>query len=144
MCVCTWVWAHWAVILLVNPLSFSSKTKGPGEEGAPRNHSEISSQEVADFECRFPHDFYAKNRAPFWPYLREGFWGNIRRPLLLPAPLVYCWELLCLVVSSQMLQNGIECDVCSSSYMLLWLLASFAVFRLTIVTSCIGTWRRLK
>ena len=24
---------------------------------------------------------------PFWG---EGFWGNIRRPLLLPAPLFYC------------------------------------------------------
>ena len=34
----------------------SSKTKRPGEEGAPRNHPEISSQEVADFECRFPYD----------------------------------------------------------------------------------------
>ena len=41
---------------------------------------------MADFECRFPYD-----RAPFWPFLGERFWGNIRRPLLLPAPLVYCW-----------------------------------------------------
>ena len=23
----------------------------------------------------------------------EGFWGNIRRPLLVPAPLFYCWLL---------------------------------------------------
>ena len=28
---------------------FSSKAKGPGEEGDPRNHPEILSQKVADF-----------------------------------------------------------------------------------------------
>ena len=39
----------------------------------------------------FPYDSYGKNRAPFLPFLGEGFWGNIRRPLLLPAPLFYCW-----------------------------------------------------
>ena len=27
------------------------------------------------------------DRAPFWPFLGEGFWGNIRQPLVLPAPL---------------------------------------------------------
>ena len=72
-------------------VSFSSKAKGPGEEGAPRNHSEILSQKVADFECRFPYDAYGKSRAPFWSFLGEGFWGNIRQPLLLPAPLFYRW-----------------------------------------------------
>ena len=64
----------------------SSKRKGPGEEGAPRNHPEVSSQKVADFKCRLPYDSYVNNRAPFWPFLGEGFWGNIRRPILLPAP----------------------------------------------------------
>ena len=68
----------------------SSKTKGPGEKGARRNDPEFSSQKVADFECRFPYDTYGKNRAPFWPFLGEGFWDNIRRPLLLPAALLYC------------------------------------------------------
>ena len=34
--------------------TLSSKTKGPGEKGAPRNHPEISSQKLADLECRFP------------------------------------------------------------------------------------------
>ena len=68
----------------------SSKTKGPGEKGAPRNHPEISAQKLADFECRFPYGSYGRDRAPFWPLLGEGFWGNIRRPLLLPAPFVYC------------------------------------------------------
>ena len=67
----------------------SNKTKGPGEEGAPRNHPEILSQKVADSECRFPYDSYGKNRALFWPCLGEGFWSNIRWPLLLPASLFY-------------------------------------------------------
>ena len=39
--------------------------KGPGEEGAARNHPEISSQKLADFECRFPYDSYGRDRAPF-------------------------------------------------------------------------------
>ena len=69
---------------------FSSKTKGPGEQGAPRNHPEISSQKVADCECRFLYDSHGKNRAPLWPFLGEGLWGNIRRPLLLKAPWFYC------------------------------------------------------
>ena len=69
---------------------FCSKTKGPGEKGAPRNHPEISSQKLADFERRFPYDSYGRDRAPFGPLLGEGFWGNIRRPLVLPVPLVYC------------------------------------------------------
>ena len=59
-----------------------------GRERNPRNHPEISSQKVA--ECRFPYDFYGRDRAPFSPLLGEGFWGNFRRPLVLPAPLVYC------------------------------------------------------
>ena len=68
----------------------SSKTKGLGEKGAPRNHPEISSQKLADFECRFPYDPFGRDRAPFWPFLGEGFWGNIQRPLVLPAPLFRC------------------------------------------------------
>ena len=36
----------------------SSEIKGQGEEAAPRNHPEISSQKVADFEYRFPYDSY--------------------------------------------------------------------------------------
>ena len=70
----------------------SSKAKGPGEKGAPRNHPESSSQTLANFECRFPYDSYGMDRAPSWPFLGEGFWGNIRRPLVLPAPLFYCWN----------------------------------------------------
>ena len=40
----------------------SSKTKGPGEKGAPRNHPEISSQKLADFECRFPYASLGKRK----------------------------------------------------------------------------------
>ena len=41
------------------------------------NHPEISSQKVADFERGRPYDSYGKNRASFWPFLGEGFWGNM-------------------------------------------------------------------
>ena len=36
--------------------NLSSKTKGPGEKGAPRNDPEISSQKLADLKSRFPYD----------------------------------------------------------------------------------------
>ena len=36
------------------------RLKGPGEKGVPRSHPEISSQELADFECRFPYDSYGR------------------------------------------------------------------------------------
>ena len=52
--------------LLPTPENCSSKTKGPGEKGGPRNHPEISSQKLADFECRFPYDSYGRDRAPFF------------------------------------------------------------------------------
>ena len=48
----------------------SSKTKGPGKEGAPRNHPEISSRKVADIECRFPGKTHMERTehhfGPFW------------------------------------------------------------------------------
>ena len=50
---------------------------------------EISSQKLADFECRFPYDSYGRGRAPFWPFLGEGFSGACSR-----GPLVYCWFLV--------------------------------------------------
>ena len=57
-------------VRLAMPLLFaeliSSKTKGPGEKGAPRNHPEISSQKLVDFECRLPYDSYGRDRAPLW------------------------------------------------------------------------------
>ena len=65
------------------------KREGPGEKGTPRNHPEISSQKLADFECRFPYDSYGRDRATFCPFLGEGFWGNIRQALVLLAPLFY-------------------------------------------------------
>ena len=63
----------------------SSKNEG---DRAPRNHPEISRQKLADFECRFPHTSYGRDRAPSWPFLGERFWGNILRPLVLPGPFV--------------------------------------------------------
>ena len=50
--------------------SFSSKPKGPGEEGAPRNHSDILSQEVwpissADFPMT-PIERAEHHSGPFW------------------------------------------------------------------------------
>ena len=45
-------------VLPTNWRCFSSKPKGPGEKGAPRNRPEISSQVLVDFECRFPYDSY--------------------------------------------------------------------------------------
>ena len=66
----------------------SSKAKGPREKGVPRNHHrEISSRKN---ECRFLYDSCGRDRSPFWPFLGEGVWGNIRRPLVLPVPLFYC------------------------------------------------------
>ena len=40
----------------------------------------------------------ANCRMAFWPFLGEGFWGNIRRHLLLPPPFVYCCSLCDLMV----------------------------------------------
>ena len=65
----------------------ASKTMGPGEKGAPRNHPEISSQKMADFECRFPYNSYGRDRAPFWPFLGEGFWQYPAAPSS-PGPFV--------------------------------------------------------
>ena len=69
----------------------AAKQRGWERKGPPRNHPEISSQKVADFECRFSYDSCGQNRAPFRPVSKKEFWGIIRRPLLLPAPLFYCW-----------------------------------------------------
>ena len=63
----------------------SSKTKGPGEEGPPEIIQKFRPRKWP-ISRQISHDPHGKNRAPFWPFLKEGFWGNIRRPLLLPAP----------------------------------------------------------
>ena len=46
------------------------------KEGAPRNHPEISSQNLADFERRCPYDSYGKIRAPFWPLFGRRMLGQ--------------------------------------------------------------------
>ena len=34
---------------------------------------------------QIPYDSFGGDRAPCWLFLGEGFWGNIQRPLVLPA-----------------------------------------------------------
>ena len=63
------LWCFYVYVCMIT----SSETKGPGEEGAPRNHPEISSQKVADFVRKFSYDSYGKNRAPFWPFWEKDF-----------------------------------------------------------------------
>ena len=48
-----------------------------------------------DFESRFPFDSYVRDRAPFWPFLGEGFRGNIRRPHCSPGPFVLLLKNRC-------------------------------------------------
>ena len=66
----------------------SSKKKGPGKKGAPRNHPEISSQKLADFECRFPYDSYGRTEHHFGPFLGEGLWGQYPAAPCSPGPFV--------------------------------------------------------
>ena len=59
--------------------------KGPGEKGAPRNHPEISSQKLADFERRFPYDSYGRDRQKDFggisggPFLSRPLWFTAER-----------------------------------------------------------------
>ena len=62
-------------------LQSAVKQRGRERKGPP----EI----IQKFCLRFPYDSYGRGRAAFWPFLGEGFWGNIRRPLVLPAPFFY-------------------------------------------------------
>ena len=58
-----------AELFLVAQTFFSSKTNGPGEEGTPRNHPEISSQKLADLHHFGPFwekDFGAISGGPFF------------------------------------------------------------------------------
>ena len=48
--------------------TFSSKTKGPGEKGAPRNHPEISSQKLADSSADFPMTSMEETEHHFGPF----------------------------------------------------------------------------
>ena len=66
----------------------SSKPKGPGEKRASRNHPEISSQKVADFECRFPHDSYGRDRHHLGLFYEKDF-GAISGGPFLSRPLLF-------------------------------------------------------
>ena len=67
----------------------SSKTEGPGEKGAPRDHPEISSQKLADFECRFPMTPMEETEHHFCPpFLGEGCLGQCPAAPCSPGPFV--------------------------------------------------------
>ena len=69
----------WQLVLL------SSKTKGPGEKGAPRNHPEMLSQKLADFECRCSYDSYGSDRADLF---RRRILGQYPAAPRSPGPFV--------------------------------------------------------
>ena len=62
------------------------------ERRGPQKSSRNFVSETGRFRVQIPYDSYGRDRAPFWPFFGAAFWGNIRRPLVLPAPLVYCWQ----------------------------------------------------
>ena len=53
---------------------------------------EISSQKLADFECRFTYDSYGRGRVPFWPFLGEDFRAFPGGPLF-SRPLCFTADL---------------------------------------------------
>ena len=74
--------------LFSEPLRGYSAISQRGRErtGPPEIINRNFVSESGQFRVRISlADSYGKNRAPFWPFLGEGFGGNIRRPLLLPA-----------------------------------------------------------
>ena len=74
-----WVWSSFVI---------SSKAKRLGEKGAPKNHSAISSQKLADFECRFPYDTYGRDRSPFRPLFGRRSLGQYPAAPCSPGPFV--------------------------------------------------------
>ena len=80
-----------------NP-GISSKTKGPG------NHPEISSQKLANFECRFPYDSYGRDRSHFGPFQEKDFGATSGGPLFSrPLCFIADWTIpykFCLCVFS--------------------------------------------
>ena len=73
-----------------NSRQVSQQKKSQQSNQGARNHPEISSQKVADFECRFPCGSYGKNRAPFWPFLGGALHSTFspqNRTIRFPPPL---------------------------------------------------------
>ena len=70
----------------IETVRVSSKTKGPGPEIIQKFRLRKWPISSADFPMT-PMDRAEHHFGAFWG---GGFWGNIRRPLLLPAPLFYC------------------------------------------------------
>ena len=77
--------------------TLSSKTKGPGEKVAPRNHPKISSQKLADFECRFPYDSYAKGQSTSLALFRKRSLGQYPAAPCSPGPFGLLLKLIGLV-----------------------------------------------
>ena len=51
--------------LFLHFLGSAVTQRGRERKGGPRNHPEISSQKLANFECRFPEDPCGRDRASF-------------------------------------------------------------------------------
>ena len=67
----------------------SNETKGPGER-PPKIAQKCRLRNWPISRADFPMTPMEGTEHHFGPFLGEGFWGNIRRPLVLPAPLFYC------------------------------------------------------
>ena len=67
--------------------------KGPGEKGAPRNHPEILSQKVADFECRFPYMTPMERADHHFGRFWEKDFGAISGGPFFSRPLLFAAEI---------------------------------------------------
>ena len=65
--------------------------RGRERKGPPETIQKFRLKKWPISSADFPSRLLWKEQHHFGPFLGEGFWGNIRRPLLLPSPLVYCW-----------------------------------------------------
>ena len=70
---------------------FSSKTKGPGEEGAARNHPEISSHKKLISSADFPMTPMERTEHHFGPFCQKDF-GAISGGPLFSQPLCFTAE----------------------------------------------------
>ena len=68
----------------------AAKQRDRERKGAPEIIQKFRLRNWPISSADFPMTPMEWDRAPFWPFLGEGFFGNIRRPLVLPAPLFYC------------------------------------------------------
>ena len=77
-------------VVMCNPkdiTNVSSKTKGPGEKGPPRDHPEFRLRNSPISSADFPMTPLEGTEHHFGLF-RRSICGNIRQPLVLPAPFV--------------------------------------------------------